>query len=53
MKYLVSAGVDHQTGIFPQTQQNVFNVRSSTDIRISKKLIFRSIFAISYGIWKV
>ena len=37
VKYLVSAGVDHQTGIFPQTQQNVFNVRSSTDIRISKK----------------
>lgn len=53
VKYLVSAGVDHQTGIFPQTQQNVFNVRSSTDIRISKNLIFRSIFAISYGIWKV
>lgn len=38
VKYLVSAGVDHQTGIFPQTQQNVFNVRSSTDIRISKKI---------------
>ncbi|MBC5632550.1 TonB-dependent receptor [Parabacteroides hominis] len=37
VKYLVSAGVDHQTGIFPQTQQNVFNVRSSTDIAISKK----------------
>ena len=37
VKYLVSAGVDHQTGIFPQTQQNVFNVRSSTDIQISKK----------------
>ena len=38
VKYLVSAGVDHQTGIFPMTQQNVFNVRSSTDIQISKKL---------------
>lgn len=37
VKYLVSAGLDHQTGIFPQTQQNVFNVRSSTDIQISKK----------------
>lgn len=37
VKYLVSAGVDHQTGIFPMTQQNVFNVRSSTDIQISKK----------------
>ena len=38
VKYLVSAGVDHQTGIFPQTQQNVFNVRSSTDVQISRKL---------------
>lgn len=38
VKYLVSAGVDHQTGIFPMTQQNVFNVRSSTDVQISKKL---------------
>ena len=37
VKYIVSAGVDHQTGIFPQTQQNVFNVRSATDIAISKK----------------
>lgn len=38
IKYLVSAGVDHQTGVFPNTQQNVFNVRSSTDISITKKL---------------
>lgn len=38
VRYLVSAGVDHQTGVFPNTQQNVFNVRSSTDISISKKL---------------
>lgn len=37
VKYLVSAGVDHQTGVFPQTSQNVFNVRSSTDISITKK----------------
>lgn len=37
IKYLVSAGVDHQTGVFPNTQQNVFNVRSSTDISITKK----------------
>ena len=37
VKYLVSAGVDHQTGIFPMTQQNVFNVRSNTDIKINKK----------------
>lgn len=37
IKYLVSAGVDHQTGVFPNTRQNVFNVRSSTDISITKK----------------
>ncbi|MDZ3927272.1 MULTISPECIES: TonB-dependent receptor [Parabacteroides] len=44
VRYLVSAGVDHQTGIFPNTQQNVFNVRSSTDISITKK------FGISFDI---
>lgn len=44
VRYLVSAGVDHQTGIFPNTQQNVFNVRSSTDILITKK------FGISFDI---
>ena len=44
VRYLVSAGVDHQTGIFPNTQQNVFNVRSSTDIWITKK------FGISFDI---
>lgn len=37
VKYLVSAGMDHQTGVLPGTQQNVFNVRSNTDIAISKK----------------
>lgn len=46
VKYLVSAGVDHQTGVFPQTMQNVFNVRSSTDIAISKK--FNISFDIRY-----
>lgn len=44
VRYLVSAGVDHQTGIFPNTQQNVFNVRSSTDISITQK------FGISFDI---
>ena len=44
VRYLVSAGVDHQTGIFPNTQQNVFNVSSSTDISITKK------FGISFDI---
>ncbi len=44
VKYLVSAGFDHQTGVFPQTQQNVFNVRSSTDISITRK------FGVSFDI---
>lgn len=38
VKYLLSAGIDHQTGVFPQTSQNVFNIRSSTDVALSKKL---------------
>lgn len=38
VKYLLSGSVDHQTGVFPQTQQNVFNIRSSTDINLSKKV---------------
>lgn len=37
VKYLVSANMDHQTGVFPRTRQNVFNVRSSTDIVINRK----------------
>lgn len=38
VKYLLSGSIDHQTGVFPRTQQDVFNVRSSTDINLSKKL---------------
>lgn len=38
VKYLVSAGMDYQTGVIPETSQNVFNVRSNTDINVSKKL---------------
>lgn len=38
VKYLLSGSVDHQTGVFPQTQQDVFNIRSSIDINLSKKL---------------
>lgn len=53
VKYLVSAGVDHQTGIFPQTQQNVFNVRSSTDIRISKKIDISFDIRYQLRVWKV
>lgn len=38
VKYLLSGSIDHQTGVFPQTQQDVFNIRSNTDIKLSKKL---------------
>lgn len=38
VKYLLSGSIDHQTGVFPQTQQDVFNIRSSTDIKLNKKL---------------
>ncbi len=37
VKYLISGGFDHQTGVFPENSQNIFNVRSNTDIAISKK----------------
>lgn len=38
VKYLLSAGMDYQTGVFPENTQNIFNVRSNTDIAISRKL---------------
>lgn len=38
VKYILSSSFDHQTGVFPRTQQNVFNVRSGTDIKLSKKM---------------
>jgi TonB-linked SusC/RagA family outer membrane protein len=37
VKYLVSGGFDHQTGVFPRTLHNVFNVRSNTDIAVSRR----------------
>lgn len=37
VKYFVSAGLDHQTGVFADNTQDVFNVRSNTDIAVSKK----------------
>src|SRR5690606_29273407 len=37
VKYLVSGGFSHQTGIIPENTQNVFNARSSTDIAVSDK----------------
>ena len=38
VKYLISGSMDHQTGVFPEITQNVFNIRSNTDVAISKKL---------------
>ncbi len=51
VKYLVSAGVDHQTGVFPENMQNVFNVRSNTDIVVSKK--FNISFDLRYNLRKL
>lgn len=51
VKYLVSAGMDHQTGVLPGNEQNIFNVRTNTDIAISKK--FNLSFDMNYQLRKV
>lgn len=38
VKYYLSGGFDHQTGVIPEVSQDVFNVRSNVDIAITKKL---------------
>lgn len=38
VKYHLSAGVDHQTGVIPEITQNVFNVRSNVDVVLNKRL---------------
>lgn len=38
VKYHLSAGVDHQTGVIPEVSQNVFNVRSNVDVAINERL---------------
>ena len=40
VRYMVSGSLDHQTGVFPRTTHDVFNVRSSTDINVTKKIKF-------------
>ncbi|MDR1523848.1 MAG: TonB-dependent receptor [Tannerella sp.] len=50
VKYLVSAGFDNQTGVFPETLHNVFNVRSNTDIAVSKR--FNLSFDLRYQLRK-
>lgn len=37
VKYYLSAGVDHQTGVIPESQHDVFNVRSNVDVQLTKK----------------
>ena len=37
VKYHLSGGVDHQTGVIPEITQNVFNVRSNVDVAITKR----------------
>lgn len=51
VKYLVSAGMDHQTGVLPGNKQNIFNVRTNTDIAISKK--FNMSFDMNYQLRKI
>ncbi|MDL2281856.1 TonB-dependent receptor [Parabacteroides sp. OttesenSCG-928-G06] len=51
VKYLISGSFDHQTGVFPENYQNVFNIRSNTDIAISKK--FNISFDLRYQLRKL
>ena len=37
VKYHLSGGVDHQTGVIPEITQNVFNVRSNVDVAITER----------------
>ena len=38
IKYYLSGGFDHQTGVVPEISQDVFNVRSNVDANITSKL---------------
>jgi len=40
VKYIVSGGFNNQTGVIPENVQNIFNARSSTDIKVSDKFNF-------------
>ena len=37
VKYYLSGGFDHQTGVIPEVEHNVFNVRSNVDVQVTKK----------------
>lgn len=42
----MSAGLDYQTGVLPESQHKVYNVRSNIDAQLSKK--FNLSFDIRY-----
>lgn len=44
VKYHLSGGLDHQTGVIPEISQNIFNVRSNVDVAITDK------FSVSFDI---
>lgn len=44
VKYHLSGGIDHQTGVIPEISQNIFNVRSNVDVAITDK------FSVSFDI---
>lgn len=44
VKYYLSGGLDHQTGVIPEVKHDVFNVRSNVDVQVTKK------FSISFDI---
>lgn len=44
VKYYLSGGLDHQTGVIPEVKHDVFNVRSNVDVQVTKK------FGISFDI---
>lgn len=46
VKYFLSAGLDYQTGVLPESQHKVYNVRSNIDAQLSKK--FNLSFDIRY-----
>ena len=38
IKYYLSGGFDHQTGVVPEISQDVFNIRSNVDANITQRL---------------
>lgn len=40
IRYYLSGGFDHQTGVIPEIEQDVFNIRSNVDVDITEKFKF-------------